>query len=31
MTESGAEINIKDDDTVYIHASKQEDLDRAKG
>ena len=27
---SGAEINIEDDGTVHIYASKQEGLDRAK-
>ena len=30
MTESGAEIDIEDDDTVHIHASKQETLIRTK-
>jgi polyribonucleotide nucleotidyltransferase len=30
QAESGAEINIEDDGTVHIYASKQEGLDRAK-
>ncbi|MGL5020171.1 MAG: hypothetical protein ACRDBP_18695 [Luteolibacter sp.] len=30
QAESGAEINIEDDGTVHIFASKQEGLDRAK-